>query len=49
MKRAKPKLLIYPAKSIDNAKQVRHILSPPEGRIPYSNFRLYQDDEEISF
>lgn len=39
----------YPAKSIENAKQVRHDLTPPDGTIPYSHFQLYRDGNEIQF
>jgi len=39
----------YPAKSLYDARLVRNILSPPDGPVPYSNFRLFRDGEEISF
>lgn len=41
--------IVYPAKSVSDARQVRAILSPPDGNIPYSQFELFVGVEKIEF
>jgi hypothetical protein len=41
--------LDIPVTSIRQAKHFRRILSPPDGPIAYSNFKLYRDGEPIEF